>query len=95
MSEITPIKKQEPSELMVSALEKLLEDAKEGTLQGMVGVAIFDDGTTDQFWYEPPKVYHTTVISDRIIGAMERCKHKLLKVRVDIDDDYEHPPEAG
>lgn len=51
-------------------------------VQGIVGVVVFDNGNTDQFWEEPPKVYHTTLVSDRIVGSLERCKFKLLDIRV-------------
>ena len=93
-SKVSEIRVHEPCQRTVEALEQLLDDAKKGNVQGAVGVVIFDDGSTDQFWYDPPKVYHTTVLSDRIIGAMERCKHKLLRVRTDQEDDF-YEPEGG
>lgn len=83
------IKIHEPSPLLVEAMKKMLEDAESGLLQGMVGVCIFEAGNVDQFWYDPPKWYHTSVLADRIVGALERCKYKLMRIHVWAEEDRE------
>lgn len=67
---------------MVKMCENLLADAKSGELQGVMGLVIYDNGNTDQFWADPPKQYHVTVISDRMVGALERMKHQVLRLRL-------------
>ncbi len=89
MAEIKELRIKEPNPALVHHLKRMLGDAETGNLQGLVGVAIFDNSTTDQFWYDTPKWYHTCVLADRIIGALERCKYKLLRLRVWAEDDEE------
>ena len=78
---IVPLRIHEPNERLVKFLERMLEEAKAGEAQGIIGAVIFDSGATDDFWIDPPKVYHTTVVSDRVIGAMSRCSHSLMMAR--------------
>ena len=78
---IHQIRIHEPHPLAVSLAQRFLDDTKAGEVQGFVGVVIFDNGNVDQFWVDPPKRYHTTVVSDRMVGAMVRMQHKLMDIK--------------
>jgi len=60
----------------------------------VIGVMMFDDGLTDHYWIDGPKVYHTTVVSDRIIGCLERLKSRILLHRNAADLDQEVDPDG-
>ena len=82
---IAEIKPKEVNPELVEALENMLDDAKDGKLQGIIGTVIFDDGISSEFWVSPPKHYQVNVVSDRIIGCLERLKYQLLSMRYNVD----------
>lgn len=45
--------RQKPNEYLIESLEKVLEQAKEGTLQGIAYVKLFDNGNTAHGWNIP------------------------------------------
>jgi len=75
---VSEVRPQEPNENLVKHLEGMMEQAKTGKMQGMVAVSIWDDGTTGNGWAGPPKCYHTTIVSRRIIGELEYMKLDLM-----------------
>ena len=82
---IHEIKTPEPNPDLVSQIKKLLVDAESGKLQGMVGVVIYENGNSSETWTAPPKSYHLNLVSDRIIGCIERIKYQLLSHRYNVD----------
>lgn len=82
---VTDIKTVEPSADLVERCKSLLKDAESGELQGIVGVVIYETGDTAEFWVAPPKGYHINLISDRIVGCIERIKYQLLSHRYNVD----------
>lgn len=81
MAGLVEIKRVEPNQDLVKQMEAMLEQAKSGELQGWIGVAIFDDGTVDDCWMEPPKHYHISILSDRVVGCLHRAAFRLLNIR--------------
>ena len=70
-NKLKEIKTSEANPKFVNFLERLLTRAKTGEVQGIVGVIIFDSGVADDFWYKPSKQWHTSIVSDRVVGALE------------------------
>lgn len=70
---------------MVRYAKRMLREAKSGELQGMAGVVIYDDGCTDDFWVMAPRTYNVRLLSDRMVGAIERLKHQLLDIRLGME----------
>ena len=70
-----------PNPKMIEMAEKLLADAKAGEIVGFVGCLMFKDQQVDDTWVESPHWWHTSVSSDRIIGALSRLKFRLLSFR--------------
>ncbi len=68
----------------------LLADAESGTIQSIVGVVICESGYSADFWVSAPKNYHLSIVSDRIIGCIERIKYQLLSRRhnIDVEDTW-------
>ena len=87
---VKEIKTTEPNPDLVTRFKALLEDAESGKLQGVVGVVIYDNGNSSDFWVSAPRGYNISLISDRIIGCLERIKYQLLSDRhnVEADDRY-------
>ena len=75
---IEEIRTHEPNKNLVKHLEKILKQAKIGDVQGMISVCIWDAGTTSTGWSPPPKVYHTRIVSRRMIGELEYLKLDLM-----------------
>lgn len=75
---IKEVRTKEPNQVLIDHFELQLERAKSGELQGHVGIIIFDDGTTSSAWVNPPKDYHTKIVSTRIIGEIEYMKAELM-----------------
>ena len=49
MADIIPIHP-EPNEKLVELLEKMLKEAKNGSIQGIAYAALFEDGCSDNGW---------------------------------------------
>ncbi len=82
---VTEIKTVEPNAKLVKRCEELLEDAESGEIQGIVGVVVYDTSSTSEFWVPPPKGYDVALVSDRIVGCIERIKYQLLSHRYNVD----------
>jgi len=82
---VTAIKTVEPNADLVKRCKALLEEAESGEIQGIVGVVVYDTSSTSEFWVPPPKGYHINLISDRIVGCIERIKYQLLSHRYNVD----------
>ena len=82
---VKEIKTIEPNPDLITRCNALLEEAKSGELQGIVGVVIYENGNSSEFWVSAPKNYHLNLISDRIIGCIERIKYQLLSTRYNVD----------
>lgn len=82
---VEQIKTVEPNPTLVKQLEDLLKDAESGKLQAIVGVVIYENGNSSDFWVAPPKDYHVSILSDRIVGCIERIKYQLLSNRYNVD----------
>lgn len=82
---VSEIKIVEPNPDLVTRCKSLLEDAESGELQGICGVVIYENGNSSEFWVAAPKDYHVNLISDRIIGCIERIKYQLLSNRYNVD----------
>ena len=84
---VSPIEVKEANPLLIESLKEMLADAESGTLVGCLGVAIYHDGKTDDFWVESQRAHDVTILSDRIVGSLERCKFLLLNRRTLFDGD--------
>lgn len=82
---VKEIKTVESNPDLVRWFKKGLEQAERGELQGIVGVVVYENGNSADFWVFAPKCYHTNLISDRIIGCFERIKYQLLSQRHNVD----------
>lgn len=82
---VTEIKTVVPNPVLVERCKALLEDAESGELQGIIGVVIYETSNTDEFWVPPPKGYHLNLVSDRIVGCIERIKYQLLSHRYNVE----------
>ena len=82
---VAPIKTTEPNPALVTRFKALLKDAESGELQGIVGVIVYDNSNPSEFWVSAPKDYHLNIVSDRIVGCLERIKYKLLSHRYNVD----------
>lgn len=90
--QLKEIRIKEPNQDLINQLNELMELAKTGELQGWAGVFIFGSGTTDDGWIDPPKYYQTTVVSDRMIGALHRCIWKLCNCRWESEKQTKDEP---
>jgi len=86
---VKQIKTVEPNQLLVKQCEGLLEDAKSGKIQGIVGAVIYDDGSSSEHWTPAPKSYHEALTCDRMVGCLERIKYQLLSYRHGVTDTFE------
>ena len=84
---VKEIRKQEPNPNLIKHLKGLTKDAESGDLQGIIGVVIYEDGTTSDHWTAPPKSYQISIISDRVIGCLEGIKYQLFSGRFGINAD--------
>lgn len=82
---VTDIKTTVPNPVLVERCKTLLEDAESGEIQGIVGVVVYDSSITSEFWVPAPKGYHLNLVSDRIVGCIERIKYQLLSHRYNVD----------
>ena len=82
---VTEIKTVEPNPDLIARCKVLLADAESGEIQGIVGVVVYDISSTSEFWVPPPKGYHLNLVSDRIVGCLERIKYQLLSHRYNVD----------
>lgn len=89
------IRIKEPNADLIDQLEGQLIRAKTGDLVGIIGVVVYNDGTTSEFWTPAPKVYHVHLVSDRIVGCLERIKFQLLSRRYGVDAADTWNPEAS
>jgi len=87
---VKQIKITEPNPALVERCQSLLEKAESGELQGIVGAVIYDNGNSGDFWVSAPSVYDISLISDRIIGCLERIKYQLLSDRHNVEADDGH-----
>ena len=87
---VEQIKTIEPNPDLVARCKALLVDAESGELQGIVGVVVYDNGISSDFWVQAPKGYDISLISDRIIGCLERIKYQLLSDRYNVEVYDEH-----
>lgn len=83
---VTELRTKEPNALLIKELKDWLVRAEAGQIQGYVGVIMFEDGNVGDCWTQPPKPYHTTIVCDRVIGALARLSHKLLAFSTDADE---------
>ncbi len=84
MSNLTEIRVKETNPCLVEHCEKLLADAKEGKLVGILGVVIFHDGIASPHWINPDRQVDTNIVCDRVIGCFERIKFELLAGRMGL-----------
>ncbi len=82
---VTEIKTVEPNPDLIVRCKSLLKSAESGELQAIVGVVIYENGNSSEFWVGAPKDYHVNLVSDRIIGCIERIKYQLLSHRYNVD----------
>ena len=82
---VEAIKTNEPNADLIVRCKSLLQDAESGELQGILGVVIYENGNSSEFWVSAPKDYHINLISDHIIGCIERIKYQLLSSRYNVD----------
>ncbi len=75
----------EPNQALVKELKDWVKRAESGQIQGYVGCILFDDGRVGDCWTQPPKPYHTTIVCDRVVGALARLSHKLLAFSTEAD----------
>lgn len=75
---VEEIRTQESNQYLIEHLERMLKQAKTGLAQGMVSIVIYENGGTCYGWLKPPKEYHTTLTSSRMLGEIERLKYELL-----------------
>ncbi len=82
-----------PNERLVEYAETLLADAKSGLLQSIVGVVVFDNGSTCDIWVAAPVGYPVHLHSDRMIGCLERVKFQLMAHRhgLETPDSFAEP----
>lgn len=80
------IETRRPDPELVQRLEMLLEDAKRGEVVGFCGVLLFHEGQADYAWFDARLPgWDSSVVSDRVIGALERMKFLLLSERHQLD----------
>ena len=82
---VREIKTVEPNADLVERCKILLEEAESGEIQGIVGLVVYDVSNTSEFWVPPPKGYDVSLVSDRIVGCIERIKYRLLSHRYNVD----------
>jgi len=84
---VRELKTTEPNADLVERLEVLLKDAKSGEIQSIIGMVIYENGNPGDFWVAAPKGYHISIMSDRIIGCLERIKYQMLSTRHGIETE--------
>lgn len=86
VNKIATIDNRKPDPEFISRVEKLLEDAKSGEVTGFVGVVMFHEGLIDYLWHDSIKLRpDSSVVGDRVIGALERLKFILMAERHGLD----------
>ena len=79
------IKTVEPNPDLIEWCRSALKDAESGEIQGILGVIIYDSAATSEFWTPPPGRYQINLVSDQIVGCIERIKYQLLSHRYNVD----------
>ena len=81
------IKEAKPNPLLVAHVERLLRDARAGTLQALCGVVIYNNGNSSDMWVNAPDGWPVHMHSDRMIGCIERIKFQLLTFRYNVETE--------
>lgn len=93
MGDLREIKTVEPNPDLVERCKSLLADAESGEIQAVVGVVVYETGYTSEFWVSAPKNYQLNIVSDRIVGCIERIKYALLSNRYNVDAEDSWTPD--
>jgi len=75
----------EPNPELIEYLQTQLADAESGHIQGVIGLVLLEDGTCADFWRNPAKAYQTNIVSDRVVGCLERIKFQMLSHRFGLE----------
>lgn len=87
MTKLTEIRSHGPNQALIDYLEGLLENAKDGRVQSICGVIVFDSGSTSDMWVQAPDDYPIHLHSDRMIGCLERIKFQLIAHRHGVETE--------
>jgi len=82
MADVIPIHP-EPNELLVELLEKVLKEAKNGSIQGIAYAALFEDGSSDNGWAWIPDTTLITGLLGEVSLLRAEIEAGILSTNID------------